>query len=316
MNQKKVKNHITPILLVTLILLTSATTPTTRAETPQTPSENQWLTKGETTGIFNTPLLTYTITNGTQPPTRPQIHIYSVKDDLLIINCLADFRLVKIDDRVNTTVDYYRVQVNSLTKSNGIFWASTITEPNATYRFGVVLWNTTTGNRIGGLISTIRCVGRKPPIAYVTLSVDKSLYSPTDTVHLTLGYHTNTKKVYGLTPDSILTGEGVLLEYNLGGVWVPINNGEAVIAIGYMLSFNSSRTWDISLSRYVLPINGEYRLVKDYDPGGSIGIDFWVSGVVSSSLQMIGIYVFLVSLAGLVLLAVYSSYFRKNNPSK
>jgi hypothetical protein len=311
---------MTPILLV-LILVTSATTQITRAETTQTPSENQWLTKEEASGIFNTPLLTYTITNGTQSPLCPEIHLYSGKDDLLKINCLADFRLVKIGN-MNTTIDYYREQVHSITKSNGLFWASAVTEPNATYRFGVVLWNTTTGNRIGGLISTIRCVSRSPPIAYVTLSVDKPLYSPSDTVHLTLGYHTNTKRVQWGTLNSILTGEGALLEYNIGEEWVPINNGEEVIAIGYMLKFNSSKTWDIHLSRYVLPINGQYRLVKRYDPGGSIGVDFWVSGVISSPhvvlspLQMVGLYLFWVSLAGLVLLAIYSRYFRKTNPSK
>jgi hypothetical protein len=300
------------LIAFAIVIILLAITPT-RAEQIQTTSTQRWMTDEEITGIFKTGVLRYTITNGIQLPSIPRIHIYSNRDKALNLSCLADFRLVKISDAENITVDYFSERLASISNTSGIFWASTIAEPNATYRFGVVLWNTTTDENIGSLISTINCVPREPIRVWATLSLDKQIYAPNDTVHLTLGYHLNQPKEVAvwMTPKSITTGEPYSIEYPLFGVWVPVEDNRGWIMIAYDIGFNSSKTWNIDLFRFQLP-NGRYRLVKD-----DFAVEFTVAGSSysrdGSSLHFLGIFIFYASLIGLVSLAIYWRLIRKKS---
>ncbi len=246
------------LLFAFIVLLPATRVPLSDASEFTPPNSLDWLMTGDASGLFESPQLRYNITSGEQPQSEASIRFYPNGADFLKIGCLADFRLIKVaENGTFVELEYYRVHITTLS-STGMFWAALAAEPDAEYRFGVVLWNTTTGQSAGSLISKITCVFKKPNDRWTrynllpVLTIDKRTYFAGEVLKLTLR---------NPSPVKLLTGEPFSILYYDSGSWVYIPIQMTWIAIGYELSDNRTRTWDIHLLDYPL-YNGKYRIVK------------------------------------------------------
>ena len=228
------------LILVILFAFTPHTLiPIVKADfTP--PSTLDWLETEETSGIFSTGAVDYEITNGTQyRGCQPYIRLRSNNAEHIILgNCVADFRLIRVEDNNSLTeTDYARVPVSSLSLTYGNFWASIITDYNTTYRVGVVIWNASDGSVVGRLVRTVYASAE--PL--ISIRSDKTEFSSVEPISFSIVNHGPEITIYD--------GFSVYREYNGAWLFMGPNFGEGVFVDYGFSPLKNSETRTLEVSR-------------------------------------------------------------------
>jgi hypothetical protein len=199
---------------------------------PTLPSTLEWLGSEETSGIFSSGEVVYNITSGAQYcPTMPRLWFRANTSAAVSLGTsVADFRLLRVEQN-NSLIetDYARFTITGVGET-GYFWASSIVDYPSTYRFGVVIWNTTDGAVVGRLIRTIQASDER----VISLTGDKTEFGSLEPIRFTIVNHGAEGSIFGeasvyrehngswefVGPDY---GKGVFVDYR----FIPLSHNEA-----------------------------------------------------------------------------------------
>jgi hypothetical protein len=194
---KQNNRFILVLILTTIVLWASVQTiiPIIKAEfTP--PSTTDWVGSGDTSGIFSSGQIVFNITSGSQyKPTQPVVKFRSnTTDPINLGNCVADFRLIQVEDNNTfTEVEYARFPIHDISSKSGYFWASTVKDYPSTNRVGIVIWNASDGAVVGRLIRTVQATDEPT----LSLKSDKAEFGLFDPIGFTIINHGPPMKLYG-----------------------------------------------------------------------------------------------------------------------